>query len=104
VPVLVKDAAEVVASVYVEAGGGGQFRDRCGQRAQWPGVGDSLVRPVRVVELLELAQRVEQVRLVPDQGPVEQLTAAGLHPALHDRVGLRRQLHPMAMIGTDVCG
>jgi len=42
-----------------------------GQCLQWPGVGDSLVRPVRVVELLELAQGVEQVRLIPDQGPVE---------------------------------
>jgi len=38
------------------------------------------------LELLELAQCVQQVPLVPDQGPAEQqLAAAGLHPSLHDR-------------------
>jgi hypothetical protein len=39
-----------------------------------------LVGPVPVVEALELAQSVEQVVLVPDQGLVEQLATAGLHP------------------------
>ena len=78
--VLVEDAAEAIASADVKAGGGGQFRDRCGQRAQWPGARDSLMWPVGVVELLELAQCVQQVPLVPDQGPVEQLASAGLHP------------------------
>ena len=68
------------------------------------GVGDSLVRPVGVVELLELAQGVEQVRLVPDQGPVEQLAAAGLHPSLHECVAPHRQLHPIRTIGTDASG
>jgi hypothetical protein len=29
------------------------------------------------------------VPLVPDQGPVEQLAAAGLHPSLHERVHSR---------------
>jgi hypothetical protein len=47
------------------------------------------MRPVGVVELLELAQCVQQVPLVPDQGPVEQLAPAGLHPSLHDRVHSR---------------
>jgi hypothetical protein len=47
--------------------------------------------PVRVIELLELAQGTQVVPLVPDQGPVEQLTAAGLHPSLHDRIHSR---HP----------
>ena len=61
-PVLVEHSAEAVASADVEAGGGGRLGDRWGQRAQWPGVGDSLVWPVGVVELLELAQRVQQVR------------------------------------------
>ena len=87
--VLMEDAAEAVASVYVKAGGGVRLGDRCGQRAQWPGVGDPLVRAVGVVELLELAQGVEQVPLVPDQGPVEKLAAAGLHPSLHERVHSR---------------
>jgi hypothetical protein len=36
--------------------------------------------------LLELAQGVQQVPLVPDQGPVKQLAAAGLHLPFHDRV------------------
>lgn len=69
--VFVEDASEAVVSVDVKPGGGDQFRVRRRQRAEWPGVADSLMRPVRVVELLEFAQGVEQVRLVPDQGPVE---------------------------------
>jgi hypothetical protein len=43
-------------------------------------------KPVRVVELLELARNVRQVRLVPDQDPVEQLTAA--RTAVRARVAL----------------
>jgi hypothetical protein len=35
------------------------------------------VRPVQVPKLLELAQSMDQVLLIPDQGPVEQLAAAG---------------------------
>ncbi len=85
-PVLVEDAAEAIASVYVETAGGSRPGDRWGQREQRPGVRDSLVRPVGVVKLLELAQGVQQVRLIPDQGPVEQLATAGLHPPLHDGI------------------
>src|SRR5690348_153932 len=99
-PVLVEDATEAIASVYVEAAGGSRPGDRWGQRTQRPGVRDSLVRPVGIVELLELAQGVQQVRLVPDQGTVKQLAAAGLHPALHDRVAPHRQLRPIRTIGT----
>jgi hypothetical protein len=47
-----------------------------------PGIGDPLVWPVPVVEVPGLAQGVEQVLLVPDQGLVEQLAAAGQHPVL----------------------
>jgi hypothetical protein len=65
----------------VKLGGGARLGDERGQWAQWPGVDDSLVWPVGVAEVLELATCVEQGRLVPDQGPVEQFTAAGLHPA-----------------------
>src|ERR1700749_3912961 len=98
-PVLVEDAAEAIASVYVEAAGGSRPGDRWGQREQRPGVRDSLVRPVGIVELLELAQGVQQVRLVPDQGPVKQLAAAGLHPALHDRIilGIWTPLSPVSI-------
>lgn len=41
---------------------------------------------VSVVEPFELAQGVEQMSLVPDQGTVQQFVSAGLHPAFHDRV------------------
>jgi len=44
------------------------------------------MRAMGVVELLELAEGVEQVRLIPDLGPVKELTAAGENPAFHDRV------------------
>ncbi|GAA4089576.1 hypothetical protein GCM10022284_27430 [Streptomyces hundungensis] len=39
--------------------------------------------------LFELAQGVEQVALVPDQGAVQQFSSAGLHPAFHERVHQR---------------
>jgi hypothetical protein len=42
------------------------------------------------LELLELTQSMQQVRLVPDQGAVKQLAVAGLHPPLHDRVPAAR--------------
>lgn len=42
--------------------------------------------PVQVVEILELAQGVQQVKLVPDQGAVQQFMAAGPYRTFHDRV------------------
>jgi len=45
---------------------------------------------VGVVAFFELAQRVQQVAVVPDQRAVEQFLAAGLYPALHDGVHARR--------------
>jgi hypothetical protein len=43
-------------------------------------VDETLMRPMLVVEVLEFAQCRRQVGLVPDQGTVQQLVAAGLHP------------------------
>jgi len=57
-----------------------------GQWAQRPAVGDALVWSMLVVELFELAQRMKEVALVPDQCPGEQLSAAGLYPPFGDRV------------------
>ena len=79
--VLVEDAAEAVASSYVEVGDGVRVGDRRWQSVQRAGVCDALVGPVGVVVLFELAQGVEQVALVPDQGAVQQFASAGLHPA-----------------------
>jgi hypothetical protein len=47
------------------------------------------MRPVAVVEVFEFAQCVQQVTGIPDQGAVEQFTAAGLYPAFGDRVHSR---------------
>ncbi len=44
------------------------------------------MRAVLVVEGFIPAQGVEEVTLVPDQGPVQEFAAAGLYPALHERV------------------
>ncbi len=84
--VFVEDSAEALVSSYVQAGDLVWVCDGRGQRMQWSGVGDALVRSVLVVEPFVLTQGVEQVALVPDQGPVQQLAAAGLHPPLHDRI------------------
>jgi hypothetical protein len=70
-PVLMKHPAASVASSYVKA------RDlawRCQWHGQWldrAAVRDALMRPVPVVELLELPQGVQQVGLVPDQRAVQ---------------------------------
>jgi hypothetical protein len=53
--VLVEGAAEAIKSADVESGKLVRIGDRFGQRLEWPGVGDALVRPVCVVEGLELA-------------------------------------------------
>jgi hypothetical protein len=69
-PVLVEHAAEPVAASYVKA------RDLVSRQWYWQwreraGVRDAPVRPVPVVELLELPQGVQEVRLVPDQRAVQ---------------------------------
>ena len=51
-----------------------QVGDAIWQRAEGRGLVQCAVRPVRVVEILVLAQNGPQVALVPDQRPVQQLT------------------------------
>src|SRR5258708_1256728 len=63
-----------------------QVGDAIWQRAERRGLVQGAVWPVRVVEVLVLAQDGHQVALVPDQGPVQQLTPATADPAFHDRV------------------
>jgi hypothetical protein len=69
--VFVEHAAESVASSYVKAGDLVRSREWHRQRLERAGVGDALVRPVPVVEVLELPQGVQKVRLVPDQRAVQ---------------------------------
>jgi hypothetical protein len=52
-----------------------------------------LTRPTGWTDRAGLAQGMHEVPLVPDQGPVEELTAAGLHPSLRDRIH-SRHLNP----------
>src|SRR5439155_24174004 len=53
--VLAENAAEAVTSMDVEVGEPVRVGDRFGQRGEWSGVGDALVRAVGVVEDLVLA-------------------------------------------------
>jgi hypothetical protein len=53
--VLVEDAAESRVSLDVEAGDQRRILDRSGQRLEGPGVHEALMRPVLVVDVLELA-------------------------------------------------
>jgi hypothetical protein len=75
----------------VKAGDLGRSGERYGQLLERAGVRDALMRSVRVVEVLELPQGVQEVGLVPDQRAVQKLAPAGLHPPFHDRVHSR---HP----------
>jgi hypothetical protein len=56
--VLVEDAAEAVTSMDVQPRKSSWIRDRFGQRGEWSGVRETLVRPVGVVVHLELTERV----------------------------------------------
>jgi len=56
--ILMKYSTESVASSYVKAGVLVRSRERHGQWLERAGVRDALMRPVPVVELLELAQGV----------------------------------------------
>jgi hypothetical protein len=84
--VLVEGAAESITSMDVEAVDSVRFGDRFGGGLQGCRAVQGAVRPVLVVERLELAEGVEQMGLVPDQGTVEEFVSAGLHPTFHDRV------------------
>jgi hypothetical protein len=77
-----EDATESIMSADVESGDPGLAAARAGEWAERGGLPEGPVRPVLVVEGLELAQDVQQVALVPDQSAVQQLAAAGLHPPL----------------------
>jgi hypothetical protein len=50
--------------------------DRSGQRVEGAGIRKALVRPVLVVERLELAQGMQEMTLVPVQRAVQQLSPA----------------------------
>jgi len=56
--VLVQDAAEAVASSYVEPGDSAWIGERRAA-AKWARVGDALMEPVFVVELLELRATIQ---------------------------------------------
>ena len=88
--VLVQDATQSVCLpdlAVVESAG---IDDRFRSGPQWRGALPVTVGSVIVVERFELAQRLQQVGVVPDQGPVEELAPAGLDPPLHDRIYPRR--------------
>jgi hypothetical protein len=81
--------------------------DQCG----WLGVGlgrgelaEGTVRPAGVVMQYVLGQYPAQVLLIDDQAPVEEFPAQGADDPFADRVGRRRRLPPIQMIGTSVSG
>jgi|GEM_PF-6388871 len=69
--ILMEHSAESVASSYVKAGELVRGYEWHGQWLERAGVRDALMRPVPVVELLELPQGVQKVGLVPDQRAVQ---------------------------------
>ena len=77
--VLVQDAGESVSSPDVEVIQSARICDRLRTWAQGCCTVQGPMGAVPVVEQLELAQCVHQVRLIPDQRPVQQFAPAGLH-------------------------
>jgi hypothetical protein len=70
----------------------------------WRELAKGAVRPGRVVVQQVLGQHLAQVMLIDDQQPVEEFPAQGADDPFADRVGPRRRLHPIQMIGTSVSG
>jgi hypothetical protein len=81
-------------------------RDDAGRMARAVGdaLADALVRPGGVVVLLVFGENGSQVRFAEDQAAVKEFAPQGADEALADRVGPRRQLRPIQMIGTGVSG
>jgi hypothetical protein len=79
--VLMEKATESLTSTDVEAVESLGFDDRFGKQPQGCRAVQGAVGPMLIVERLELAERVEQMDLIPDQGTVEELVSAHLHPA-----------------------
>ena len=78
---------------------------------RWPGVSLSgcelpkgTVRPGGVVVAQVVGQHPAQMVLIDDQEPVEELTTEGADDPFADRVGRRRRLHLIQMIGISVSG
>ena len=75
--VFVEDAAESITAVDAELRELPWIGDRFRERTQQPGVGQSAMGPVLVMELFVLAQYPQEMGLVPGECPVQQLVAAG---------------------------
>ena len=65
---------------------------------------EGAVRPGCVVVLQVLGQRSSQMVLIDDQQLVEELPSQGADHPFADRVGRRRRLHLIQMIGISVSG
>ena len=64
----------------------------------------ALVRSMSVIVAGELGQDVTEMPLAEDQHVVQALAPQRSHEPLRVGVGARRQLRPVWMISTDVCG
>jgi len=69
--VFAEESAEAIVSADAQTGECRGIDERFGQRLKRSGVSDAPVRPVVVVVAFVLAQGVEQVRMIPDQCPVD---------------------------------
>jgi hypothetical protein len=78
--VLVENAAESITSMDIQSVESVRFGDRFENWVKGRRTVQGTVMPMLGVERLELVERVEQVGEVPDQGAVEELVSAGLHP------------------------
>jgi hypothetical protein len=74
--VFAEESGEAIVSADAQAGECRGIDERFGQRLKRSGVSDAAVRPVVVVVAFVLAQGMEQLRMIPDQCPVEQFMAA----------------------------
>ena len=75
-----------------------------GQWLELSGMPERVVRTTFVVVGLVLSQPQQEMSVIPDQGALEQFESASADPPLRDRVGRRRRLQLIQMIGTGISG
>jgi hypothetical protein len=83
--VLLQDSPESIMSADVERRDPGWVGAGIGKRSKRSCLPESPVRPMLVIKDLELAQHMEKMVLVPDQGPVQQPSRSRAPPRSHRR-------------------
>jgi hypothetical protein len=85
-------------------GDGDNVRGRFGAGHRWRPKIQASMRSLIVVVPHILVENCLKVAPTPDQQPIQAFLSDRPHPALSERVGPSRQMHPMTPVGTVLFG